>query len=231
MGFMNTPFTSINEKMAKVIIFGIKDFAELAHFYLTNDSEHTVVAFSVNEAFLPEDKTFLGLPIVSFEKVEEIYPTADYKFFAPMAPVKMNRFREKVYNEILEKGYETISYISSKATVLTTKIGSNCFILEDNTIQPFVEIGHNVVLWSGNHIGHHSIIKDHIMFTSHVVLSGHCEVNNYCVLGVNSTIRDGITLAEGTFVAMGASILKNTEPWGLYKGNPGIKSEKSTKEM
>ena len=31
----------------KVIIFGILDTAELAHYYLTNDSEYEVVAFTV----------------------------------------------------------------------------------------------------------------------------------------------------------------------------------------
>jgi acetyltransferase-like isoleucine patch superfamily enzyme len=69
------------------------------------------------------------------------------------------------------------------------------------------------------------------MFTSHVVLSGHCVVENYCTFGVNSTIRDGLIIAEGTFVAMAASIIKPTEAWGLYKGSPAVKSDKSTKEM
>lgn len=217
--------------MAKVIIFGIQDFAELAHYYLENDSEHEVVAFCVNEKYIPKVNNFKNLPIVSFETVENIYPPSEYMFFAPMSPQKMNRLRENVYNDIKLKGYKLISYISSKATIFDNTIGDNCFILENNTIQPFTTIGNNVVLWSGNHIGHHSIIKDHIMFTSHVVLSGHCVVENYCTLGVNATIRDGITIAEGTFVAMAASIIKNTEPWGLYKGNPAIKSEKSTKEL
>lgn len=217
--------------MAKVIIFGIQDFAELAHYYLENDSEHEVIAFCVNEKYIPEDRIFKNLPIVPFETVEKIYPASEYDFFAPMSPQQMNRLRENVYNAIKQKGYKLISYISSKATIFENTIGDNCFILENNTIQPFTTIGNNVVLWSGNHIGHHSIIKDHIMFTSHVVLSGHCVVENYCTLGVNATIRDGITIAEGTFVAMAASIIKNTEPWGLYKGNPAIKSEKSTKEL
>lgn len=217
--------------MAKVIIFGIQDFAELAHYYLENDSQHDVVAFTVNEQYLPENRFFHGLPIVSFENIETIYPTTEYKFFAPLSPQKMNRLREDVYKKIKIKGYDLISYVSSKATLFNNTIGDNCFILENNTIQPFTSIGNNVVLWSGNHIGHHSIIKDHIMFTSHVVLSGHCIVENYCTLGVNATIRDGLTIAEGTFVAMSASIIKNTEPWGLYKGNPAIKSEKSTTEL
>ena len=124
-----------------------------------------------------------------------------------------------------------ISYISSKATVCHNQIGDNCFILEDNTLQPFTKIGNNVVLWSGNHIGHHSVIEDHVMFTSHVVMSGHCKIEKYSTLGVNSTIRDGVTIAEGTFVAMGACIIKSTEPWSMYKGNPAVKSERSSKEI
>jgi len=217
--------------MAKIIIFGIQDFAELAHYYLENDSPHDVVAFSVDEKFLPVEKKFKNLPIIAFETIEKLYPISEYKFFAPMAPSKMNRDREKVYLKIKEKGYELISYISSKATLFDNVIGDNCFILEDNTIQPFTSIGNNVILWSGNHIGHHSIINDHIMFTSQVVLSGHCIVENYCVIGVNSTIRDGLTISEGTFVAMAASVIKDTKPWGMYKGNPALKSERSTKQF
>ena len=217
--------------MAKIIIFGIQDFAELTKYYLETDSEHEVVAFSVNEQFLPKEQFFHGLPIIAFENIEELYPTSDYKFFAPMSPQRMNRLREEVYFKIKAKGYELISYISSKATLFDNVIGDNCFILENNTIQPFTSIGNNVILWSGNHIGHHSIIKDHIMFTSHVVLSGHCIVENYCTIGVNATIRDGLTISEGTFIAMAASVIKNTEPWGMYKGNPAVKSEKSTKEL
>jgi len=217
--------------MAKIIIFGIQDFAELAHYYLVNDSEHEVTAFCVNEKYLPEEKVFKGLPVVAFEQIEKLYPAGEYKFFAPMSPQRMNRLREEIYLAIKARGYELISYISSKATLFENRIGDNCFILENNTIQPFTTIGNNVVLWSGNHIGHHCVIKDHVMFTSHVVLSGHCTVENYCTLGVNATIRDGITIAEGTFVAMAASIIKNTDSWGLYKGNPAVKSEKSTKEL
>ncbi|WP_149206232.1 acetyltransferase [Flavobacterium johnsoniae] len=217
--------------MANVIIFGIQDFAELAHYYLENDSEHDVIAFAVNECYLPDNKMFKGLPVVAFENIEKKYSPKEFKFFAPMAPQKMNTLRENIYNNIKSKGYDLISYISTKATVFNGSIGDNCFILENNTIQPFTTIGNNVVLWSGNHIGHHSLIKDHVTFTSHVVLSGHCIVESYCTFGVNSTIRDGLHIAEGTFVGMSASIIKNTELWSIYKGNPAQKSEISSKKI
>ena len=218
--------------MAKVIIFGVQDFAQLGKFYLQQDSEHEVVAFSVNEQYMPEGKTFEGLPVVAFENVETVYSPAEFKFFAPMSPSRMNRLRESVYRKIKEKGYELISYVSSKATVFTgAQIGDNCFILEDNTIQPFTSIGNNVVLWSGNHIGHHSVIKDHVSFTSHVVLSGHCTVEPFAFFGVNATIRDGIHIAEGSFIAMAAAVVMDTEPWGVYKGNPAKKGDKLSTDL
>ncbi|GAA4463406.1 acetyltransferase [Nibrella saemangeumensis] len=208
--------------MAKVVIFGVLDTAELAHFYLTNDSDHEVAAFTVNREYL-EQNQFKGLPVVPFEEVETLYPPQDFKFFAPMTGRKMNKNRESVYLQAKAKGYEFISYISSKATLFGNTIGENCFILEDNTIQPFTTIGNNVVLWSGNHIGHHGQIKDHVFFTSHVVLSGHCVVESYCFFGVNSTIRDYTHIATGTLVGMAAAIYKNTEEWGVYIGNPAKK--------
>ena len=218
--------------MAKIIIFGILDTAQLAHFYLKHDSDHEVVAFCVTKKYIPVVTTLEGLPIVPFEDVENIYDPSEFHFFAPMTAKKMNKLRESIYNNIKEKGYKCISYISSKATVFPhAQIGENCFILEDNTIQPFTPIGNNVVLWSGNHIGHHGEIKDHVFFTSHVVLSGHCCVEPYCFFGVNSTIRDYLHLAEGSLIAMGACVTKDTEAWGVYKGSPAVKEKVLSKDL
>jgi sugar O-acyltransferase (sialic acid O-acetyltransferase NeuD family) len=208
----------------KVIIFGTKDTAELAHWYLTNDSNYEIVAFTLNQEYISATE-FKGLPVVPFEELEKLYPPSEYLFFAPMTGIKMNNVRKKIYEEGKKKGYTYISYISSKATICENKIGENCFILEDNTLQPFTEIGNNVVMWSGNHIGHHGKIEDHVFFTSHVVLSGHCHVKERAWFGVNSTIRDGLTIGEGSLIAMGAVITKSTEADGLYMGTPAKKQE------
>ncbi len=161
---------------------------------------------------------------MAFEDVETLFPPHEYSFFAPLTARNMNRNREKIYQEAKAKGYPLISYISSKATIFDRSvIGENCFILEDNTIQPFTTIGNNVVLWSGNHIGHHGQIQDHVFFTSHVVLSGHCTVESYSFFGVNATIRDYTRIAQGTLVGMASAITKETEEWGIYIGNPAKK--------
>ncbi len=209
----------------EVVIFGVKDTAELAWWYLNNDSPYKVVAFTVHKAYIQES-TFHGLPVVPFEELPHHYAPSEYWLFAPMTGVKMNTLRRDVYLQGKAMGYSYISYVSSKATICDNVIGENCFILEDNTLQPFTTIGNNVVLWSGNHIGHHGQIDDHVFFTSHVVLSGHCHVKERAWFGVNATIRDFTTIGEGCLIGMGALVTKSTEDGSFYLGCPARKQEK-----
>ncbi len=218
--------------MADVVIFGLRDKASLAHFYLTCDSPHTVAAFTVDREFLPAERVFEGLPVVPFDELEARFPTGDFYGFAPLSQQRMNRDRQSVYERFKRKGYKLISYVSTRVTCFPgTSIGDNCFILEDNTIQPFVQIGNNVVLWSGNHVGHHSTIGDHVFVTSHVVLSGHSRVGANCFFGVNATIRDRLTIAEGTLVGMGATLVRDTDPWSVLKGTPAKPTGQSSLDI
>ena len=80
--------------MAKVIIFGIGQIAEIAHFYLTSDSEHEVVAFTVDREFMEGD-SFHDLPVVAYEKLVQIYPPAEYRMFIPISYKKVNKLRAR----------------------------------------------------------------------------------------------------------------------------------------
>ncbi|HEY0740073.1 MAG TPA: acetyltransferase [Chryseosolibacter sp.] len=200
----------------KLIIFGVGDIAQIAKYYFDTDSTLRVEGFTVDQAYVTE-KTFEGLPVVPFEHVERIYPPAEFQLFIAVSYKKMNKFREQKYIEGRQKGYALASYISSRCTYLSQhKPGDNCFIFENNTIQPFVKIGSNVTLWSGNHIGHHSTIEDHNFISSHVVVSGHCHIEPNCFLGVNATIHNNIRIARENLIGAGAIISQNTRPQEVY---------------
>jgi len=202
--------------MAKVIIFGTGPFAEIVHFYLTHDSPHDVVAFTVNQGFIQKNELF-GLPIIPFESIESKYPPKEYSFFVSVGYRNVNKKRAEICQKVKEKGYILISYVSSKATTWPGLIvGENCFILENNVIQPFVEIGDDVIMWSGNHIGHHNKIGNHCFISSHVVISGFVTVGSNCFFGVNSTIRDGITIGPECVIGAGCLILENTKRGEVY---------------
>jgi len=205
--------------MAQVVVFGVGQWAELAHFYLQHDSPHEVVAFALDRDYIESD-SYKDLPVAPFDEVEQHYPPAEFKMFIPMSFKRMNHARAEKYFAAKEKGYELISYVSSKASTFPGFVcGDNCFILEDNTIQPFVKIGNDVVLWSGNHIGHSTIIQDHVMITSHVVISGCCNVGEYSFLGVNATVRDETVIARETLIGMGVTVLKDTKEFEVYKAS------------
>jgi sugar O-acyltransferase (sialic acid O-acetyltransferase NeuD family) len=202
--------------MAQLIVFGAGEIAELAAFYFRRDSEHEVVAFAVDRAYRNDD-TFCGLPLIDVEEAVERYPPAKYQGFVALSYAGVNKLRAEKYALMKSLGYQLVSYISSHCTWLTEQLpGDNCFILEDNTVQPFVRIGNNVTLWSGNHIGHESVIEDHCFVSSHVVVSGHVTIKPYCFLGVNTTLRNGITIAAETVVGAGAIIMKDTIERGVY---------------
>jgi sugar O-acyltransferase (sialic acid O-acetyltransferase NeuD family) len=206
--------------LARVVVFGVGRIAELARFYLTHDSPHEVVAYTVDADYVPGPQ-FDGLPVVPFEGISESHPPDEVSLFLPISFKRMNHLRAAKYHEAKERGYELVSYVSSKATKFANfHCGDNCFVLEDNTIQPFVEIGDDVVMWSGNHIGHHSVIGDHVMVTSHVVISGGCTVEPHCFFGVNSTIRDETVIGRETLVGASVTIMSDTEPFSVYK-HPG----------
>ncbi len=205
--------------MAKIVVLGVGEIADLAHYYFTNDTEHEVVAFTLDKEYI-QDSTFKGLPIVDFEDVEKTYPPEDYQMFVAIGYKRVNKAREEKYSQAKGKGYSLESYISSRANVFdNVTIGDNCFVLEDNTLQPFCRVGNNVVAWSGNHIGHHSRIEDHCFITSHVVISGGVVVEPYCFLGVNATIRDHITIARENVIGAGCLITRDTQPQEVYVGD------------
>jgi sugar O-acyltransferase (sialic acid O-acetyltransferase NeuD family) len=202
--------------MARVVIFGAGDIARLAHVYFTRDSAHDVVAFAVDREFRTAD-TLLDLPVIDFEDVTDRFPPSENAMFIALSYGRMNRNRAAKYLRARELGYSLVSYVSSKCTFLTDHpVGDNCFILEDNTIQPFVTIGNNVTMWSGNHIGHDAVVEDHCFIASQVVVSGHVRIGAYSFIGVNATLRNGITLAPQTLVGAGAVIMKDTIAKGVY---------------
>ncbi len=205
------------EKTRKLVIVGDSAFAEIAYEYFTHDSPYEVVAFSVEAEYLKKQSLF-GLPVVPFETLEEAYSPRDHEVYAANAYTQLNRLRTRLSQEGKAKGFKLASYVSSRAFVWrNVELGEHCFIFEDNTVQPFVKVGNNVVMWSGNHIGHHSTVKDNCFISSHVVISGFVEVGENCFLGVNSTIANNIKIGKDCWIGPDVTIIKDTEEASFYK--------------
>jgi sugar O-acyltransferase (sialic acid O-acetyltransferase NeuD family) len=206
--------------MEKVVLFGTSSATNLIHFTLTHDSPYEVAAFTVDRSYIKEEK-FCGLPVVPFEEIETVYPPDEYRMLVAIFASRVNKTRAEKYQQAKAKGYELISYISSKAiTWPGLKVGDNCFIGEGVICRPFLEIGNNVIILPGACIGHNSVIKDHCFIAANTTLLGSVTVEPYCVLGANATILDGITVARECVIGAGSVIQENTQEKGVYRVNP-----------
>lgn len=199
------------EKKHKLLLLGDSAFAEIAFEYFQHDSDYEVVAFCVEKQFMKKESLF-GLPVVPMEEMESRYAPADHSFFAANVYTQGNQLRTRLYQAAKAKGYKPASYISPHAFVWRNcKVGEHCFIFENNVIQPFVTIGDNVVLWSGNHIGHHSTIGANCFISSHVVVSGFCRIGEACFMGVNSTVSNNTNIGNNCVVGAAALVLSDVE--------------------
>jgi sugar O-acyltransferase (sialic acid O-acetyltransferase NeuD family) len=196
-------------KTQQIIVFGAGDIAELADFYFSHDSEYAVAGFTVDGAYLKQSKLH-NRPVVPFEQVAERFPPSAYGFFVAVSYSRLNAVRAEKVAAARAKGYRLVSYLSSRATVFPGfEPKQNSFILEDNTIQPFVSVGANVTLWSGNQIGHHCVIEDDVFLASHVVVSGGVRIGQGSFVGVNVTIRDHVTIGKQCVLGAGALVLED----------------------
>jgi UDP-3-O-[3-hydroxymyristoyl] glucosamine N-acyltransferase len=96
-------------------------------------------------------------------------------------------------------------------------------------LQYHVKVGNNVILWSGNHIGHQTKIEDNCFISSHVVISGFCTIGANSFLGVNSSFNDEINFGKDGVTGNSTVVVKHTEPGKIYVGSPA-KAIKSSYE-
>jgi len=202
--------------MSKVILFGEGKIAEEVYYYLTNDSPHEVVAFTVDKAHLTS-KTKLNLPVVPFEEVQTHYSYHEFKMFIATGYQNLNNLRATKYYEAKKMGYQFISYISSMAGNFgKINIGENSLVLDNSTLQPCCSIGNNVIIWSNNLIGHHSKIEDHCYIAGNVTIAGSSSIGPYCFLGINSCIGHELTIGEKSLIGAGAIITKSCSPKSVF---------------
>jgi sugar O-acyltransferase (sialic acid O-acetyltransferase NeuD family) len=218
------------EIMKPVVIFGTGEVSKCVYFYLTNDSEHKIAGFTSDRNGI-KNNTFQGLPVIPFDEVQIIFPPDQFDMFIAIGYQGLNSVRTKKFQEAKEKGYKLISYVCSKSTVWgNLHLGENCFIGENNIIQPFVTIEDNVFMWSGNSVAHDSRICKNCFIAACAVIAGDVEIGENCFIGINSTVREAVKVARNCTIGANSYIARNTRENETYISEP-TKPSRISKSM
>ncbi len=213
-----------------LVIFGIGELAQLAHYYFEHDSKRRVEGFTVDAKYA-ESSEFRGLPLVSFDHVVERFPPQDFDLFVAIGYTNLNLARAQKCAEAQAQGYRLATHVSSRASVWPDlEVGQNSMIMEGALVQPFAKISANVVIWTGALISHHVEIADNCFIASGVTVSGGVRIGANCFIGANATIREHLTIGNDCIIGAGALLLKDAPPGSGYLAadtrNSGIPSRR-----
>ena len=209
--------------MSEVIVFGTGDMGKMVRYYLSFGSNFQVSAHTIDGTYI-NDKEYEGLPIVPFETIEEAFSPDKYLMIIALGYLGNgpNQLRAQRFAEAKKKGYSLITYVDKTAFVAqNSKIGENCIISPNLTIEPSVKIGDDVIARSGCYIGHDVTIGDHCFIGPQAVIGGGTIIDSHTFIGANSTIRNGIKIGKSCIVGAGAIILKDTMDNEVYRGLGG----------
>ena len=215
----------------KLVIFGAGEFATLARFYFEQDGGRTVAAFVVDDDYFRETE-LEGLPIVPFSEAQHSHGPADYDMHIAISYAGLNSVRKKKFEECRRLGYSLPSYISSRATVWPGVVrGENCLILEQTAAQPTVRIDSNVLIGTGNQIGHRTHIRSHAYVSGGVCIGGNCVIGERSFLGLGAMVKDHSKIGDGSFVTMGAVVARDLPERSVILAPKNVVADKETAEF
>lgn len=213
--------------MKKAIIFGTEQYSEMLLSLLNKDSIYKVAAFTVDRKYIKCD-TFLDLPVVPFEDIEEVYNPDEYGIFVCIGYTNMNLVREEKVKRAMEMGYEILDYVHPTAIVQAKKMGIGNIVMEGAIIGQGCEIGDGNIFWPMSHVAHHTKVGNYNFFTISCAIAGNINIHDYCVFGNNCTVKNGVDIANFTLIGAGAYISKSTEEKGVYVPPRSYKLEGKT---
>lgn len=211
----------------KLFLFGIGNFAEMAHYLFTTDSDYEVAGFTVDAAYL-DRREFLGLPVVSWDELRAGADRATTDVFVAVGVGRINTLRAQKVAEVAAEGFRLASFVSSHARVAPGFVARpNTMIMDQVNLHPQVEVGADTIIWSNSRIALKVRIGDHVWITSAVV-GDSTTIGDYSFIGINATVAPFVRVGSHNLIGAGAVILRDTKDYEVYKGPRSTPSKVSS---
>lgn len=94
--------------------------------------------------------------------------------------------------------------------------------LHRGTVQDRSEttIGHHNLIMAYAHVGHDSVIGDHVILVNNTALAGHVHVGDWAILGGFTLVHQYCHIGSHCFTGMGSAIGKDVPAYMLVTGSP-----------
>lgn len=204
----------------QIVLYGDTMFsAELMKIISLEYGNDKVIAFTIDSKYKKSEE-FCGLPMYPFEQLEHYIDVSNSEILLTIGYNNMNQLREVKYEECKSRGFMVHKYISKQAIVYSDKIGEGCIIMPGVYIGPFCMLGNCNIIKASCSLPHHITLGNFNWIAGGCSYGGDVLQGNNCFVGLGSTIRNGISIADKTFIGAHSYLSSNTIDEGVYIGNP-----------
>jgi sugar O-acyltransferase (sialic acid O-acetyltransferase NeuD family) len=201
--------------MSEIVIFSTGDLARYVRVYFDRQTPHTVVAFTVHQAYLDSAQVD-GLPVVPFEGLPESHPPERFSMFVAAGYRRANQLRATICEQGREAGYELPTFVSPDATYLGEPPGDNVLIQPGSVVLPFAKVGSGTFVSASSIVGHHATVGRFVYIGPHVTMMGRSVVGDNCFVGAGARIRNSISVGARSVIGAGALIMKDAAEDSVY---------------
>jgi UDP-3-O-[3-hydroxymyristoyl] glucosamine N-acyltransferase len=171
--------TAPNSGPQRLVVFGAGTLARLARRYFMRDTDYEIVACTVEGDYVP-NSSLADLLVVPFEEIAESHPPDDHSLFVAVGYTQVNKRRAELFDICRSLGYVLPTLLSPRAHYWDDlRLGSNCFVFDGVVVEPQVQIGDDVIVWSGSQISHDSVIDDHCFLGPNAVVLGDVSIEGH----------------------------------------------------
>jgi sugar O-acyltransferase (sialic acid O-acetyltransferase NeuD family) len=205
----------------KTVIYGNGAMAKVLFSYARRSMD--LAGFTVDDhCMVGVTGTYLGLPLIGFSRVEELFSPTSHNMIIAVGFLEMNELRVRKSHEARQKSYSLASYVHESVLLNDdVSIDENCVILDHVSIHPGSRIGQGTFISSNVNIGHDCTVGAYSWINSGVALAGGCKTGQGCFFGVNASATDGLRIGARNFIAAGTVVNRNTEDDQVYLSEPG----------
>lgn len=203
-----------------IILFGTSILSEMIAREAASSADFCIAAFTVDAAYRTGD-TFLGRPLVDFERMTAAYPPADFDLLLCFSGRYAMRRRAELYDRIKSAGYTLRNFISPLADCASDLIlGDNNIILAHSHIGLHGRMGDNNLIRQHVYLGHNFQLGDHIFIAPGTTIGGFCQIGSLSYLALGVTVNSRVRISPESLIGSGALVLRDTEPFSKNIGSP-----------
>jgi sugar O-acyltransferase (sialic acid O-acetyltransferase NeuD family) len=197
------------------------------HCHACIDVIETTQAFDIVGIIDVEEKigqTVLGYPIIGSDNDLPKLVVADTWFLITVGHIQSAKIRQKLFEQLQSLNANMATIISPHALVSRhSQVGTGTIIMHKATVSVGVSIGQNCIINTGADVEHDSTVGNHVHISTHVVINGNCNIGNGVFVGSNTTLFQGVTLADQITLSAGEVIRKSLLKSGIYMANKFFK--------